>query len=95
MSPSGKVLAAGLVGAIVMGGWRPCSLGPQGVTRPVIWTRLSVKPQPTPANTGQQLSAAARRAPLAVIGRRWLGMERAMGIELTAQLCKPARGLLE
>jgi len=42
-----------------------------------------VKPQPTPANAGQLLRAAARRATLAVIGQPWLELELAMGFEPT------------
>jgi hypothetical protein len=51
---------------------------------PVIRTRLRVKPRPTPANAGQLLRTATRGDPLAVIGQRWLEVERAMGIENTA-----------
>jgi hypothetical protein len=51
---------------------------------PGLRTRLRVKQHPMPANVRQLIARHCKRNSLAGIGQRWLGMERATGIENTA-----------
>jgi len=48
-----------------------------------------VKPRPVPANAYQRPFESKLEIKLAVVGRRWLEVERAMGIENSAGAHQP------
>ncbi len=51
----------------------------------LIGTILCVKPRPVPANVSHPITRPCRYISLAATGQQWLELERAMGIEPTAQ----------